>query len=1074
MKKLLISFLVATISYSSIADNNLWNKIEKQEKSLFKVEKGQFYQLDFQNIKKTLDQAPWENISDGFKSEFSIKIPLADGTFEEFYIERTKLMEDGLMAKYPEIRTFRGYSKKTNLRRITLDYTYKGFHAMITYPGDAIFIDPINLDTKTEYIVYTKSNFYQSNTSDFVEYGVDHTDHDEIDLGKTNPLQRPIGGELLTYRLAMATTGEYSNFHGGTAAGVLSAVQTSVARVNEVYEVDLGVRLILIANTDLLFQYNSATDPYSNSNGGAMLGQNQGEVDNVIGSANYDIGHVFSTGGGGIASYASVCDNNRKAQGVTGSFSPINDPFDIDYVAHEIGHQFSGSHTFDGLSGSCGGGNRSAGTAFEPGSGSTVMAYAGICGGDNIQNNSDPYFHVGSFVEMTNFIYNGNGYTCAVSTPTSNNAPVVNANPTNSIYRIPMETPFELVGEATDPDGDDLTYTWEQYDNTSSGTGVNNPTNQNPIFRSWNPTAEGFHRVFPRIQNLVANNTVTGETLPFGTRNMEFRLTARDNLSGGGGVDYDNINVNATANSGPFRVLYPNSNLNWLSNTYMLVEWDIANTNSSPVNCNNVDIFLSTDGGFTYPDTLLVNTPNDGKAVVLLPNVTTNQARIKVKGSNNIFFDISNTNFSIQNGTQNNYSALLEEDTIYVCAPDDIEIPFYYSNLGTFNETLTLSVNGIPTGGTQTLSKTNITPNDTAILTITNTGSISSGVYTVGLTSTGNNTSQTHDVVLVINNGAPDAPDLVYPASNNFGGETNPIFSWKADGRAISYEIDISEQSDFSSFFWREAGITDTFFVLRKYLDENTEYFWRIKTIGACEDGVEGTGNSFSTTSPICQTFSLDSIIPITQGENTVTFNVIGNGTVSDININNLNGTHANTGDIKISLISPDNSEILLIDRACNFERDFNIRFDDQSTRTEIPCPYTTGLTYQAVENIYSLKGTQINGNWTLKIQDFLAPFNGELENFEFEICTVDGSVDLVESANEFINIYPNPATDKLFINSNKDINSVSISNVIGQRINDYKGTINQIDISDLSEGIYFITVSFDKGSPITKRVLVK
>jgi hypothetical protein len=449
---------------------------------------------------------------------------------------------------------------------------------------------------------------------------------------------------LRTYRLALACTGEYASFHGGTVPLVRAAMITSVNRVVGVYEKEVGIRMVLVPNNDTLIFLNAGTDPYSNTNGSAMLSQNQTTIDARIGSANYDIGHVFSTGGGGVASLACVCVNGMKARGVTGSPQPIGDPFDIDYVAHEMGHQFGANHTFNSITGSCGGGNRVASRAYEPGSGSTIMAYAGICGSDDLQPNSDPYFHTASYDEIIAYTNNGTGNSCAVITNTGNLAPIVNV-PAGGFF-IPRSTPFALTGSASDPNNDPLTYDWQQFDLGPAGT-WNNPSGNAPIFRVWNPTTSPT-RTFPRLQNLLNNTTPVGEILPTYGRTLTFRLVARDNKAGGGGVNYAQIQFQVDGNSGPFTVTYPNTNVTLPGYSTPTVTWNVANTNVLPVNCQFVNILLSVNGGNTFPIVLKANTPNDGSEEVLLPDNQTTQARIKVEAVGNIFFDISNVNFSIQ------------------------------------------------------------------------------------------------------------------------------------------------------------------------------------------------------------------------------------------------------------------------------------------------------------------------------------------------------------------------------------------------------------------------------------------
>jgi hypothetical protein len=500
-----------------------------------------------------------------------------------------------------------------------------------------IFIDPYAKGDTYNYITYYKKDYKLHNS----EFHCNVVSDDKIikELPPKNKLV--LEGQLFTYRIAIGATGEYTAYHGGTVTLGLAAIVTALNRVDGVYEKEVSVRMVLVANNNLIVYTNASSDPYTNNDGEAMLGQNQTTCDNIIGSANYDIGHVFSTGGGGIAYLSCVCGSS-KAGGVTGSTAPIGDPFYIDYVAHEMGHQYGGNHTFNCTTGSCGGGNRAANAAFEPGSASTIMGYAGICSPNDLQPNSDAYFVLKSLTEITNFT-NGSGWSCATVTTTGNHNPVVSAGAGGNT--IPKSTPFSLTGSATDADNDPLTYCWEEYDLGAAGN-WNAPSGNAPIFRSFTPVTNGT-RTFPKLSSLLNNSQVIGEILPTYARNLTFRLIARDNKVGGGGYGWGSLTITVSAAAGPFLVTSPNTAVTWNANTPQTITWDVASTNTAPVSCANVNIKLSTDGGTTFPTTLIANTPNDGSQIVNLPMVSTTTARIKVEAADNIFFDISNTNFSI-------------------------------------------------------------------------------------------------------------------------------------------------------------------------------------------------------------------------------------------------------------------------------------------------------------------------------------------------------------------------------------------------------------------------------------------
>lgn len=641
---------IENISDISAASNGLWRDMEERGipvigERLIVPEHYRLVALDQEILSVLLSKAPAEGSEAARQSALLIYLPLPDGTAGRFRIVESPVMAPELAAKFPEIKTFSGQGVDDPSATVRFDNTPQGFHAMILSPSGRIFIDPYSRNDTAHYISYYTRDHISRNAADFFEYPlVDPGDKmkREIQALIAATLQKSSGAQLRTYRLAVAATGEYTAFFGGTVPQGMAAIVTAVNRVTGIYEAEAAIRLQLVANNDLIVYTDSATDPYTNGNGNKMLGQNQTNIDTVIGTANYDIGHVFSTGGGGVAYLGVVCQAGWKAQGVTGSSSPVGDAFWVDYVAHEMGHQFGANHTFNSTAGNCGGGNRNASTAYEPGSASTIMGYAGICGADDLQPHSDAYFHTISFDEIVTYTTVGSGNTCPVISATGNNPPVPDAG--SGGFTIPANTPFTLTGSATDPDGDSLTYNWEEFDLGAAGP-PDNPLNP-PFFRSWVATTSP-SRTFPRLSDLLNNTTVIGEVLPNTTRALTFRMTVRDNRANGGGVNYATLSFNVTTGAGPFQITSPNTAITWTGNSTQPVTWNVANTTAAPVSCPNVGILLSTDGGFTFPITLAASTPNDGSQTVTVPNTPMATARVKVYCTNNIFFDISASNFTI-------------------------------------------------------------------------------------------------------------------------------------------------------------------------------------------------------------------------------------------------------------------------------------------------------------------------------------------------------------------------------------------------------------------------------------------
>ncbi len=571
-------------------------------------------------------------------------LPRPDGGFAGFVLEDSGTMAPELAARYPQIVSLRGRDEAGN--RVRLDLSDLGLQALVFDHDGSWIVQPNVLGSGSAYISFRRSDSTSSERFRCDVHGADETPDEHLSAA---PVANTVtGANRRVLRTAVAATGEYTAVFGGTVPLGLAAVVTAMNRVNEVYGNEFSVTMQLVANNNLLIFTDAITDPYTNSSGSTMLGQNQTTLTNVIGAANYDVGHVFSTGGGGVATLNAICSDSIKARGVTGRGNPQGDAFWIDYVAHEIGHQYGGQHTFNSSSNACGGSNRTASAAYETGSGSTIQAYAGICGADDLQPNSDPYFHAKSLEQMQARLVAVPNCGSS-STPNPSSAPVIPAM--TSMYAIPARTPFELLAPiVADVDGDALSYTWEEYD-LGLSTAINVDNGSSPIVRSWNP-APVRGRTIPRQSNLLANTTAPGEILPTMDRaSMKFRLTVRDNHAGGGRTSSaDMPGIQVIGSAGPFVVTAPNTAVTWETGLPQTVTWNVAGTTAAPISCANVDIDYSRLGG-TLWSRLVTATPNDGSASVVIASAgATTQGRIRVRCSNNLFFDISNVNFAVAQG----------------------------------------------------------------------------------------------------------------------------------------------------------------------------------------------------------------------------------------------------------------------------------------------------------------------------------------------------------------------------------------------------------------------------------------
>ena len=618
------------------------------------------------------------SLSDNPEEGMIITLPLPDGSMRDFKVWQTPMMPAELAARFPGIRTFTGEAVGNKGITAKLDFTVYGFHAMI-YSGDnTSFIDPYDNFHDGYYMVHYKKDetravserahceVMRSRSTATTENGPAGVSMDIVQKGLPKLAYKTVNGsQLRTYRLALACDHQYAQAATGlpspTTAQVLSKMTTSMNRINGVYEREFSIHMNFVTNEDLIIFTGVAGDPYSadNNNGGGLMTDNQTECDAVIGNANYDIGHVFSTGSGGISLQGCVCQTGFKAQSTTGGPVVVGDGFDIDYVAHEMGHEFGADHPFaNGTDGSCGGGNMNPSIAYEPGSGSTIMAYAGICPPDDIQAHSDPYFHAVNLEQIQQYTTAGDGDICPVKTATGNK--LVAYSGFTASYSIPYLTPFELNAPAlTDSVSDSATlYCWEEWDLAPpSGEEFVATHATGPLFRSFNPTTASL-RIFPKISMVLAgtlSNAGTennqGEKVPDVARTLNFICTFRDIYHNYGSITIpdDKITLNAVNTGAGFAVTSQGSTgISYTGHSSQSVTWNVVTSNTAPINATNVDIYMSVDGGYTWLYHL-GTFPNTGSATVTIPNPATNSSncRIKVKGTGNVFFNINSNNFTV-------------------------------------------------------------------------------------------------------------------------------------------------------------------------------------------------------------------------------------------------------------------------------------------------------------------------------------------------------------------------------------------------------------------------------------------
>lgn len=617
--------------------------------------------LDFTALRATL-AAPAAASGRKASANVQLTLPLPEGGFTQFKLTDSGTLPAALAQRFPQIRSLKGVDDAG--RQLRLDVDDNGMQAMVfDQAGGTWLVQPSEtLAGQTRkaparsgvYLSYRRADLAAPEPFKETDGGLGAAlqTMSSRSPAPLNQARTATGGILRDYRLAVAATSSYSAKFGGTVQGGLAGVVRMVNRVNEIFERDLGVHFTLAADNDKIIFTDPTSDPYQDSDADP-LELNVNVVNKIIGKDHFDVGHLVDTGNGGVVGrIGNTCldgpgADSNKAAGYTGRDNPVGDAFYIDYVAHELGHQFGAWHTFNG----CGKPTLDE-FAFEPGSGSTIMGYAGICGAHNLQAHSDAYFHAGNLDQTQQWMASEGG-RCAVKRLNPYPSPWI--DPESMQPRtIPALTPFTLSGTASFGNRDaQRSYVWEQMDTgpqQAYGAALKDD-GQGPILRSWSPTASA-SRSFPSMAAVLGDEPLgTGQVYPATNRNLNFRFTVRD--------DYDTQSTSTSADlrlrvvdtGQAFAVTAPNDIKIWKAGTTKNVQWQVAGTNKAPISCAAVNIHLSTDGGYTYLSTpLATKAPNNGRARVTIPALErdSTQGRVKVSCANNIFFAVSPTNLVLK------------------------------------------------------------------------------------------------------------------------------------------------------------------------------------------------------------------------------------------------------------------------------------------------------------------------------------------------------------------------------------------------------------------------------------------
>ena len=763
-----------------------------------------------------------------------LEIPNPDGEIITFKLLEVETMHPDLAARYPDIKTYLGTHIKNPTQRLRLQITHKGIHAMVRFgEKGTFFIDPFTNNDIRYGKIYWAANYWREHEFSCQTDTDQHSGHlPKNQFNENHKTLNNFDGFLRKYRLAVAATGEYTVFHGGSVADGLAAVVVCMDRANDISEVDLGVTYELIPDNDNIIFTSPFSDPYYDYDFESMLDANEVTLDLYIGVNNYDIGHVFSRGSGGLAWLQGAC-NEEKARGASGLWQPINDQFYIEYVCHELGHQLGGTHTFNN---DCNG-NSTPGASMEVGSGTTILSYGGGGCFPAVVNSRDFYYHGNSIRQIRENILYGYSSGCVELIPIDNSAPVMEPL---SDYFIPKSTPFTLSAVATDIDGDALTYCWEQMDPEYVTQPPVNTSTAGPTFRNRMPST-ATSRTYPQLSGYVIDPLFeTWEILPNVARDLHFMLTVRDNNVEGGAVLQEKNKLNVVGTAGPFVVYNPSSD--WSFGESRIVTWSVAQTNQAPINCENVSISLSTDGGLTYPIVLAASTPNDGSHTIVVPEISSAQSRIKVESIDNVFFNINLDNFQVVNPGPS-FSLIPANESIQICGAQSITQNLSLQPIQGFSGAVSLTASGGPSGTTVNFSNNNLTLPSNTNFTIGIPANASSGDYPITVTASGNGMSNSSVVLLKIENNLA-VSNLLSPFSSETNVSANATLNWLDIG-AENYTLEIATDPNFNSIVLGQSTAATSFY-LSEPLSAFSTYYWRITAQNAC-GSTNSNSSSFTT-----------------------------------------------------------------------------------------------------------------------------------------------------------------------------------------------------------------------------------
>jgi len=944
-------------------------------------EQAQGLTTDPTELRALLFAAPHESDAAYPTGRGRLLIPTPNGKTSAFTIAGYDVSAG---SSFPGIRTWYGVNDHNPAQTVYLDWTERGFHAAVRGGNtEAYFVDPVVDGDLHHYQAYYRSDLGKPAGDFDCGTGLDELKENTPRLNKS--LDKC---ELRQYRLAITATPEYSAYHGADAeedaALVHSAIVTVINRLNQIFTHEISLRLQLVANNEKLYLYGSETNPFTANVVRVLSNENRDFQTNRIDIGSYDLGHVLTQGSNsGRAVRRSSCRDRTKSSGATSHTAPLGDPFAVDYLAHEISHQLGANHTQNN---NC---NYSALSGMEPGSGSTIMSYAGICI-PNVLSSSDDYFHGRSKEEIAAFLADPfTGGRCQTVLDNELSMPDIKELADRNI---PKGTPFRLTGSAEEPEN--LLYAWEQIDRERSIMPPVDTSRLGPLFRSYPPTLDS-GRYFPRFSSVMAGTDPEWEELPGVGRDLNFRMSVTHFNAAYGCTDKRDMTVVVSEEYGPFVVTDPTTGSQWSQGQTAQIVWNVAGTDIDSFATPTVEILLSLDNGRTF-STILSETPNDGAAQFTVPNQVSDSARVMVRSNGNVFYNISQPGLTIVDaaGAPNIEISSLSATEISDCFSerDRVVFDFVTRSTGGASARLSLRTDNFPDGITARFEPPNPRPGGRFKAILTGFSDLEQGTFSGSITAESAEGMVAQNITITKFGNTPGAgPPITGPSGIHH--DIRPTLSAVATGADL-YQVQLGTNNLFDDIMIDRTS-TDPTFSLNRYLEADTRYFWRIRSI----QGTGGCGvsrwNTTSFISGACPVFSSASPTPVILSDGPpvqmaeLSLEVDAPGKITDVDLVLLDIEHNYLNDLEIDLVSPAGTIVPIFRRSCGGNSDILINYDDEAGNPSIICPPVNPNAFIKTPDLQlsNFDDENADGIWTIKIRDNANQDGGQFNGFSLKTC---------------------------------------------------------------------------------------